>query len=84
MSPLLYCGILKTQKNYSDMARFIILPKPDNVVIGLDLGEGDDISVKIIERKMADGSMKMHSCEYIGLAKDFDTEEKINQYIEKL
>lgn len=66
------------------MARFIILPKPDNVVIGLDLGQGDDIAVKIIGRKMADGLMKILSCEYIGLAKNFDTEEKINQYIEKL
>lgn len=66
------------------MARFIIIPKPDNVVIGLDLGDGDDIAVKIIGQKMVDGSMKILSCEYIGLAKDFDTEEKINQYIEKL
>lgn len=66
------------------MARFLIIPKPDNVVIGLDLGDGDDIAVKIIGQKMADGSMKILSCEYIGLAKDFDTEEKINQYIEKL
>lgn len=66
------------------MARFIILPRPDNVVIGLDLGEGNDIAVKIIGQKMADGAMKIISCEYIGLAKDFDTEEKINKYIEKL
>lgn len=65
------------------MTRSFLIPKPDNVVISVDFGQGEDIAEKVVFRKI--GSLvDILSVEEIGKAKDFDTEEKINQYIEKL
>lgn len=66
------------------MKRNFIIPKPDNVVIGIDFGQGDDVATKVILKKVGKGLTEIVSIEKIGTAKDFDTEEKIDKYIEKL
>lgn len=66
------------------MTRNFIIPKPDNIIIGIDFGQGDDVAVKNVYKRLNNGLFMVLSQEVIGKAKDFDTEEKINQYIEKL
>lgn len=66
------------------MKRNFLIPKPDKIVIGFDFGQGEDVSVKTVFR-IEDGRLgKILSSEVIGKATDFDTEEKIDKYIESL
>lgn len=66
------------------MTRNFIIPKPDNILIGIDFGKGDDVAVKIVYKRLNNGLFMVLSREVIGKAKDYDTEEKINQYIKKI
>lgn len=66
------------------MTRNFLIPKPDNIVIAVDFGVGDDKSVKTVFKRESDGTSKIVSVEVIGDAKDFDTEEKIDKYIDEL
>lgn len=66
------------------MQRNFLIPKSDNIVIGIDFGQGEDISVKTVFRIEEGRLGKILSSEVIGKAKDFDTEEKIDKYIESL
>lgn len=66
------------------MTRNFLIPKTDNIVIAVDFGAGDDKSVKTVFKREGDGTSKIVSVEVIGDAKDFDTEEKIDKYIDEL
>lgn len=56
------------------MQRNFLIPKPDNIVIGIDFGQGEDLSVKTIFRTEDGKPGKILSLEIIGKANDFDTE----------
>lgn len=60
------------------------IEKPDNIIIAVDFGAGDDKSVKTVFKREGDGASKIVSVEVIGDAKDFDTEEKIDKHIDEL
>lgn len=66
------------------MKRNFLIPKPDYVVIGVDFGQGDAVVVKTIFKESSKGITEIVSVEVLGKVEDFDTEEKINEYIEKL
>lgn len=66
------------------MKRNFLIPKPDNIIIAVDFGQGEDYSVKTVYRRQGNGFFMFLSSEFIGRAKDFKTEEDINKYIETL
>lgn len=66
------------------MTRRFLIPQPDNIVIAVDFGQGEDFAVKTVFRRQDNGFFMFLSSEFIGRAKDFDTEEKIVKYIETL
>lgn len=66
------------------MARsFLVKPDNSNLVIGVDFGYGDDVSVETIIKRNMDGTVKIISQKIIGRAPEFN-EERINQYINEL
>ena len=66
------------------MARsFLVKPDNSNLVIGVDFGYGDDVSVETIIKRNRDGTVKIISQKIIGRASEFN-EERINQYINEL
>lgn len=66
------------------MTRNFLIPKPDYTVIGIDFGQGEDVAVKVVYKRLNNGLLMVLSQEVIGDAKDFDTEEKINKHIDEL
>lgn len=66
------------------MTRNFLISKPDNIIIAVDFGAGDDKSVKTVFKREEKGTSKIVSVEVVGDAKDFDTEKKIDKYINEL
>lgn len=60
----------------------VFIERRDNVIISVDFGHKNDIAVETVFRKDK-GGLIILSQKIIGCAKDFDTEEKRNDYLNK-
>lgn len=60
----------------------VFIERRDNVIISVDFGHKNDMSVETVFRIDKGGSIIL-SQKIIGCAKDFDTEEKRNDYLNK-
>ena len=60
----------------------VFIERRDNVIISVDFGHKNDIAVETVFRKDK-GELIILSQEIIGCAKDFDIEEKRNDYLNK-
>ena len=60
----------------------VFIERRDNVIISVDFGHKNDIAVETVFRKDK-GELIILSQKIIGCAKDFDIEEKRNDYLNK-
>lgn len=60
----------------------VFIERRDNTIISVDFGHKNDMSVETVFRRDKSGLIVL-SQKIIGCAKDFDTEEKRNDYLNK-
>lgn len=65
------------------MQRNFLIPKPDNIVIGFDFGQGEDVSNMIVYRLKEDGFVEVVGYKRIGKDKDF-TDDKIKEFLSNM
>ena len=61
----------------------IIITKGD-LIVNIDFGHGEDITVKTVISRNEKGEMRILCCDRIGRASDFDTEKKRQEYINSI
>ena len=62
---------------------YIVRPKQEDLVVSVDFGQGEDLSVLTICRFDLNGHFKVLKSKYIGKASDFNDDE-IEKFLEEI
>lgn len=62
---------------------YLVKPKQKDLIVSVDFGQGEDVSVMIKSKKEKDGTIKILSYDFIGKAYDFD-DDKIRRFLDMI